>query len=154
MSENTQQEQQDDLVLWYRYEDKLTASGVDEWGDSTGPGVVSIALRQFEVLRTTPKGVWLVPYYQFMGSCKKRNPEDLGIKHEARFVRAEARKQYASPTRGAALLAFQARKAAQARILASQLTRVNRALELAQRQQQELLAAERPVSAPLCAFSL
>lgn len=134
-----------DLDLWYRYENTLVSSGVDEWGDAVGPGVVTIKLRKFEVLRKTPKGVWLVPYYEGMGSCYRRNPDDLGIQHIARFVRTEARKQYASPTKEAALLAFQARKAAQARILASQLANVDRALVLAKSEQQALLAGEQPV---------
>lgn len=143
MPEQVQQDR--DLVLWFRYEDRLVSSGVDEWGDSAGPGVVTINLRKFEVIRTTPKGVWLVPYVDFLGRFQWPADGELRIGERARFVRLDARKQYASPTKEAALLAFQARKEAQTRILAAQLANAQKALALSKREADQLCSGQ-PIS--------
>lgn len=79
--------------VWYRYEDKLYASSVDEWGGSSGPGRVEVVLRTYPVLKTTPKGAWL----------------DLGFGHK-RFCLRECRKHFACATEEEAKESFRRRK--------------------------------------------
>lgn len=84
-------------TIWWRVRDQWYAPDVDEFGD-TIPGTRSMEIlgEWFTVLKTTPKGVWLLPY----GSS-------LYVK---RFVLREVRKRYACPTLQEALESFIARK--------------------------------------------
>jgi hypothetical protein len=88
-------------LYWYRYREVLWTSAK-----------VTLVLHQYPVLSETPKGVWLDVF-----GCK-------------RFVRADARKKYASPTQEEALESFHARKRRQVQILSAQLARAQAALRL------------------------
>lgn len=44
---------------WYRVYDVQYASSVDEDGTAFGPGRLAIETMRLNVLKTTPKGVWL-----------------------------------------------------------------------------------------------
>ena len=105
------------MATWYRYEDYLSA---DDWGS-----YVNVRLRTFEVIKETPKGVWLRLY------------EFTNMK---RFVRNDSRKKFACPTREQALESFLARKTKQAKILKAQLRRVEEAIQIAKQQD-----ARRPI---------
>lgn len=97
---------------YYRVDDILLSAGVDEWGNSLGPGRVHLTLASFDVLSKTPKGVWLSVY------GKKR------------FVLESARKRFACPSVELAVQSFKARKKRQAEILRGRLRNVERAIDL------------------------
>ena len=102
--------------VWYRYEDHLVSLGYDYEYDRSWGSRVEIRLREFEVLRKTPKGVWI----------------DLGcgvFSGGERFVLASARKRYACPTKEEARESFIARKKAQARIYEAGARRAKEALK-------------------------
>lgn len=106
---------------WYRYEDHRYAS-LNEW-DEVSSVSVQLQLWEFKVSKVTPKGVWLQATWS-----------------EPRFVRLEARKRYAHPSKEEALTALKARKAAQMRILQTQLGYAQRAAALADRELNTLSA--------------
>lgn len=85
---------------YYRYDNLLTTGGV------------SVYLTEFTLVKKTPKGAWI---------------ESFGLK---RFVRDEAHKQFACPTKEQALESFRARKKRQIKILTKQLELAKRALEI------------------------
>lgn len=97
---------------WYRYVDVRFAPAGDEMGNRRGDGEVSVFVHTFPVLRHTPKGVW------------------LDVHGEERFVRTDATKRFACPTREEARESFLARKKAQIRILRSRLDRATQAWEI------------------------
>lgn len=86
--------------VWYRFEDRLVSSGTDEFDNPLG-SYVEVSLRTFQVLKHTPKGVWLST---FSGR---------------RFVLNGSRKRYACPTSAEALKSFNARKTRQISIYAA-----------------------------------
>lgn len=89
----------DDYIdVWYRYEDKSYTGSVNEDGTSYGSTIV-VHLYKFPVVKLTPKGVWLNPYFE-----------------NRRFVRREAVRRYACPTIEEARTSFVARKRKQASI--------------------------------------
>lgn len=94
----------------YRYEAMRVSLGADELDQSVGYDV-AIALRTYPILRYTPKGYWL----------------DLGW-GTPRFVRALARKRFASLTIREAKISFLARKARQIQLLEGQLEYARRQL--------------------------
>jgi len=98
---------------WFRVEEISYASALDEYDNPIGTSRLELRVRQFDVKKVTPKGVWL----------------DLGW-GDARFVRTNARKQYACPTLELAMESFKARKQRQIKLLTSQLQRAERALAL------------------------
>jgi hypothetical protein len=104
------------MEVLYRYENWQTAGPVDEWGYTCGPSTTNTGLREYEVIRTTPKGVWI----EYYGSEK--------------FVKLNARKRFACPTKEEALASFVARKEKQIRILKAQLRNAAEALRLASTQ--------------------
>ena len=113
-----------DAEYWYRYVEHTESSGYfTEDGDyySTGPGKVVIQLREYKVLRHTPKGVWI--------ECFEVNRFD----RPERFVRIEARKRYACPTREEALESFIARKKRQASIYSARLRTAKTAIKMAEK---------------------
>jgi len=101
---------------WYRYDDVVYAGCyLTEWGGeeyyTTGP---RLRLLEYEVLRHTPKGVWL------RDGCDER------------WVGRAAKRRLAYPTKEEALQSFAARKRRQIEILKGQLNRAERALQLAE----------------------
>lgn len=100
---------------WYRFKDVLYASTeIDITGEPVvgAPGTLKVELLEYEVIKTTPKGVWLNVY------------------GERRFVRTDARKRFACPTVEEAKASFVARKKAQIRIYRSRLRDAELALDL------------------------
>ena len=100
------------IECWYRYEDVAYSPGADEYGDPLPGSTMRVHLREFEVLKRTPKGAWLNAW------------------RGKRFVRSEARKQYACATKEAALASFKARKQAQIRIYEARVCSARAALEI------------------------
>ena len=105
-------------TYFYRYEDVVYASPLDEFDNPTGPGRLEVVRRRYRVVKATPCGVWL----------------DIG-----RFVKTSGRKRFAWPTEAEALVSFQARKQRQLSILRAQASRVERALAMAARCTPEVL---------------
>jgi hypothetical protein len=93
----------------YRYEDAIYSGGVDEW-DNPLPGYVRVKLVELEVVKVTPKGVWIN-----RARCKK-------------FVLLTARKRYAAPSKEEALKDFLARKNRQLSILKNRVANVEGAI--------------------------
>jgi hypothetical protein len=103
-----------EVEVYYRYENHNVSLEVDpETGESHGHGV-HVTLDEYLVLRHTPKGVWL----------------DMG-QMVGRFVRYDARKKFAHPTREEALSSFQERKRRQIKILSGRLRDARAALTIA-----------------------
>ena len=94
---------------WYRFDDVRYAPPPDEWGDSGGPGILEVRLREFPVVRHTPKGVWLERTWMPYGSNSLRTD---GL----RFVLRDANKRFACPSVEEARESFIARKTRQIRI--------------------------------------
>ncbi len=100
-------------IHWYRYEDVSYAPPYDpETEKHWGPGRTDIVKRSYPVMKITPKGVWISQY---------------GTK---RFILADSRKRFAHATVEEAMDSFMARKHAQLRILQSQVSRIQRAIQL------------------------
>lgn len=100
-------------MKWYRIEDHLVSAGVDEFDNPLGPAQLQISVREFEVEKETPKGVWLRSTFF------------------RRFVLRDARKKYACPSKEAALESFLARKKKQRNIYAARVARAENAMSLA-----------------------
>jgi hypothetical protein len=108
--------------VWYRYEEQRYAPSLDEYDRPMGRGTIQLHLREYAVIKTTPKGVWLESQqYRFT----------RGVISDRRFVLREARKRFACPTKEEALVSFLARKNRQLRILKSQIRDVEDAILLA-----------------------
>lgn len=84
--------------IWYRFEDRRYSYTIDAEREEFGVKT-EVHLRAFEVAKVTPKGVQL-------------NEGIAGL----RFCRIGARKQFACPTKEAALESYKARKDKQAAI--------------------------------------
>ena len=113
------------MAVWYRATETTTGTGyVDECGDwhRTGDSSVKILIEELEVLKRTPKGVWLkVDSYDIYGmACRDK-----------RFVLNESRKRFACPTIKEALDSFVARKERQAEIYEARARTARRAIKLA-----------------------
>lgn len=93
----------DKPAVWYRYEECRHTDGV------------RVTLREYPVLRKTPKGVWL----------------DTGF-GGSRFVLRDAHKRWACPTKDEAEESFKARKRRQIKILRRQLEDAHKALAAAE----------------------
>lgn len=96
---------------WYRYEDRRVCSiaygGDAEWNNS----YCEIYLHEYEVLKETPKGVWINRY------------------GTPRFVLLNARKRFACPSKEEAKQSFLARKQAHLRHLNRKIANVNEAID-------------------------
>lgn len=108
----------DQVKTLYRYEDWSESLGVDEFDNPIPGGRTRVSLREYPVVRCTPRGVW-IRYY--------------GAHKEEKFVNLQARKQFACTTLIGAKVSFTARKQRQHRILTAQLRHVNNALHEIQR---------------------
>jgi|ERR1700739_1756224 len=99
----------DEKTYWFRVEAR-SVGDINYDGDLVGSHM-EVTLRKFEVLKTTPKGVWLK---QFM--------------EDKKFVLRDARKRFACPTVAEAFESFRARKARQKRIYKARIADVEDAL--------------------------
>jgi hypothetical protein len=99
----------------YRYIDTLYASGDEDYGYTT---YLKVLLREYEVIKETPKGIWI---------------EDLHVNKKSvlvgqRFVNLNSHKKFACLTKEDASLSFIARKKRQVKILENQLKYAKEAL--------------------------
>ena len=101
---------------WYSIHDVQYAPPLDEFDNPVGTGRIDYTIRQFEVVRVTPKGVWL-------------KPTPFGY-DDPRFVLMGKGKRLAHPTLEQAVESFKARKTRQVSILSHQIRRVEVALRL------------------------
>jgi hypothetical protein len=99
----------EEKAYWYRVESR-SVSDIDWEGEPAGSHM-EISLCKLEVLKNTPKGVWLK---QFM--------------RDKKFVLREAHKRFACPTIAEAFESFRARRARQIRIFNTRIAEVNEAL--------------------------
>jgi hypothetical protein len=104
------------MTVLYRYENWQTAPLWDDYEFSRSPSTTHIGLRDFQIVRTTPKGAWI----NYGGT--------------ERFVKLDARKRFACPTKEEALQSFIARKEKQKRILNEQIRQTDNALRLANKE--------------------
>ena len=88
----------------YRYVDHFYASGNEDWGFAT---VHNIKLLEFDVTKETLHGFWINPY-PYIYQPKK-------------FVRINAKKQFACLSKEDALESYKRRKKQQIRILENKL---------------------------------
>lgn len=108
------------IDFWYRFEDYRVSGGINDFGEPEGPGHTEIRMREFQVTKYTPKGVWLNWY------------------GDKKFVLRDARKRYACPTTKEAMESFLARKKRQLSILTAQASGVREAIALAENKPTEL----------------
>lgn len=94
--------------VWYRYENHPYSA------NDYSPSETHIVLREWPVVKHTPKGVWISIYAQ------------------KKFILNDARKRYAYPTIELAKKSFIARKQHQIARLRTQLDHAERALKLIQ----------------------
>lgn len=100
------------MTVFYRYTDSLVSAGVDEFDNSLGPGYITVYLNKYNVIKTTPKGVW-ISY-----ACDKK------------FILLSARKKFACATIEEARQSFIARKTKQASIYAKRHDNALKAIQL------------------------
>ena len=100
-------------TVWYRYEDRIYAPPIDEFGDVCGKGRVEVLQRELRVIKFTPKGAWL----------------DVGF-GEKRFVLRNCRKRYACPTIAEAKESFRQRKLRQRGIYQARVDHADRCLRI------------------------
>lgn len=117
--------------VYYRVESRLYSPLVDQFGKDIGPPILKLQVQTFEVLKHTPKGVWI------------NGP--LGKK----FVLASARRRYANATEAAAFSSFIARKKKQIRILERQMQNALRMIVLAKGRLEEATPLTSPLMAEL-----
>lgn len=103
-------------MKWYRVEIQRWAAPCDEYGYSEG-GRTCLELHEFEILKETPKGVWI----------------DYGLR---RFVLRDSKRQFASPTPELALAKFLKRKEKHLAILKTQIDEISGAIEVAKEWQE------------------
>lgn len=103
--------------VWYRVYEQRYAAPLDEFDNVCGVGTISVHCVAIPVIKHTEKGVWL---NSFGG--------------RGTFVRNNARKRYACPTKEEAYESFFARKARQLKILSYQIDGVQQAVALAKLQ--------------------
>jgi len=97
--------------VWYRYEDVAYSHlSLDVNGGESYYSTLRVELREFEVARHTPKGVW------------------LRVGWDERWVARSARKRFACPTVEEARESFRARKLRQMKIHEARTDRARRAL--------------------------
>jgi hypothetical protein len=106
----------------YRYYDVQYSAGIDEWDNDLGPGRVGISLMEFEIIKETKCGVWILTGYCFT------SPNESIPKEYQKFVNLNANKKYACRTKEEAKESFIARKKRQIRILSAQIERARKAL--------------------------
>ena len=96
---------------WYRVNARRIAH-FDDDGDFVHSYSYVAQIREYEVLKHTPKGVWLhCPF------------EDNGVHGSRKFVRRDSRKRWACPTKAEALESFLQRKRRRVEILTAQIAK-------------------------------
>ncbi len=100
----------------YRYEEWVTGNGVDDYDDPYPGYNLEVILKEYKIIKRTPKGVWIRLYDYYCGEIPKR------------FVRLSATKKYACESKEEAYESFKARKNRQIAILSEQLQRAIEAL--------------------------
>jgi hypothetical protein len=101
---------------WYRLEEQRYAAPLDEFERPMGRGRLVVHVRKLKVVRHTPKGVWLAGL-----SWSEARP---------RFVRKDARRQFACPTLEGAKFSFRKRKERQASIFRARAETADEAVGL------------------------
>lgn len=99
----------------YRYVDRFYATGSEEYGYHTE---MRVELLEFDVVKETLHGFWINPYPY--------------LYQPKRFVRINARRQYACLSKSDALESYKRRKKQQVRILESQLAFAKQGLAMAE----------------------
>lgn len=101
----------EDGTYWFRARGEVQTRSYDPYDERFFNITPRITVRMdaFEVLRTTPKGVWLDV------------PTAWHADERRRFVRREARKRWACPTRAEAIESLRARNSRRRTILSNQL---------------------------------
>lgn len=123
---------------WHRYKDQPYSHVIDADRELYG-STLQLDLVTFEVFKITPKGVWLARAWDINRSGDQPTLYEHAAKH---FVRLNAKRRYAHPTKVEALKSFIARKKSQAAILQRQLDRVDKAERLGKAELfKQLLAA-------------
>jgi hypothetical protein len=117
----------------YRYEDVHYSRGVDMRDNPLPGGHVRVELREYPIMRRTPKGAWIRECWTWSASIPLPGQESRQDRGE-RFVLLNARKRFAAETKEDALVDYKARKRKQIKILKARL----RAAEVA------LMSAECP----------
>jgi hypothetical protein len=103
--------------VWYRLE-VVTYSHLDEW-ENVYFDRPQVSWREYEVVKTTPKGVWVTLTY-------------FG---EKRFILRDAKKRFACPTKAEAKESFIFRKKRHIKILTAQLKEAQEALRVGEKAQ-------------------
>lgn len=115
----------------YRYVETHYAPPADEFGDiGRGPGSVDVSLREYSILRRTPRGCWISLDWWRPGESGNIS---LASTSGERFVLTSARKRFVCPTEAEARTSFVARKKAQIRIHKACIERAARALSAFER---------------------
>lgn len=114
----------------YRYEDVHYSRGVDEYDDPLPGGHVRVELREYPILKRTPKGAWIKECWAWSATLSFPGEESRRERGE-KFVLLTARKRYAAETKEQALDDYRYRKCRQLRILKAKLRSVESALEAA-----------------------
>lgn len=97
--------------VWYRYIDHRVSLGYDYEFDRSSGSRAAVYLREYDVLRHTPKGVW------------------LDVDGADRFVLKQAHKRFACPTIEEAKQSFIARKLRQVQIHEARVRHAKEALQ-------------------------
>lgn len=114
----------------YRYEDVHYSRGVDEYDDPLPGGHICVELREYPILKRTPKGVWISECWRW-GSPLKFAADETRQDRGERFILLSARKKFAAETKEQALEDYKARKRAQIRILKAKMRAAESALNAA-----------------------
>lgn len=117
----------------YRFEDVHYSAGVDEYDTPLSGGSVCVELREYPILKRTPKGAWISECWVWSNTMPWPGEETRQDRGE-KFVLLSARKRFAAETKEQALEDYRARKRAQLRILTLRKRSVENAL----------IAAEQP----------
>lgn len=120
------------IEFWFRYEEQWYAGAYDYERDVTvGSSKPQIQLRKYQVLRHTPKGVWLKtdPFFYFdIHRDQVYKFEDVA-REDRRFVLRDANKRWAAPSIAEAKKSFIERKNRQLQILLNKAMGVAQVLE-------------------------
>jgi hypothetical protein len=111
-----------EVTYWYRVEDITYAAPVDEFDNPIGSGRTEVVMRRYEVVKTTPKGVWLRDFVSIFGTTDSE--------YKGKFVLRDARKRWACPTTGEAIASFEARKRKLIKICQARINRAELCLRI------------------------